>query len=118
LLELLSRIDHIEVNLDRAIGIVAGEPRRTTNFGESIRKLVLIRIDILGGGVATARTTTNVGRASKGDGDEREEDSESDGEVKNHGKWKMTNEDDRKEGSGCIVTTCDVQGSKEGWWGW
>jgi len=80
----LPRIDHKEMNRNRVIGKAAGEPRRSTHPGEGIGELALLCLDFLGGELVTAFTTAIFGRASKGHGEKREEDSESDGKAKNH----------------------------------
>ena len=105
--EVLSGIDHMEVNWDCIVGKVAGNPRRTIGFGEDIREPALPRVDVFGGGLVTTLTTSVLGGAGNGDRDKREEDSKSDGEAKNHVRWKMTNEDDRNE-SGPNVITRDI----------
>ena len=78
----------MEVNWDRAIGEVAGDPRRNIDPGESLREIAFLRFDIFGGKLSTTPTTAVFARTSKGDGNEREEGSESDRETKNHVRRK------------------------------
>ena len=82
--ELLSRIDYMEANRDGVIGKLPGEPHRTVRFGEGIHKIALLRIDVFGSGVITTLPAAISSRACRGDGDEREEDSEGDRETKHH----------------------------------
>ena len=87
MVEVLFGIDHMEVNLDCVVAEVIIALRKCAD-GESGRKLALLRVDIFGGDVGTAPTAIVRGRASKGDSNEREEEGESDGKVKNHVGWK------------------------------
>ena len=83
LVEVLSGIDHMEVNRDCVVGEVVVSLRKSGD-GESVRELGLLRVDLFGGEAVTALAATVFGGASKGDGNKREEESESDGKVKDH----------------------------------
>ena len=76
----------MELNWDGVIGKRPSEPHSAIHPGESVHKIALFRIDVFGTDVITTLTATVFGRACKGDGDEREEDSEGDREAKNHVK--------------------------------
>lgn len=106
--EFLSGIDHMEVNRNCVIGEAAGDPRRTTNFGESVREFALLRTDLFGGGFVTALTTAGSDRVGKGGGNKGEEDSENDRETKNHVRRKTTNEGDKNEREDFIAIARDI----------
>lgn len=70
LFELLSRINHIEVNRDRVIGKAFNEPHGATSSGEGTNKLSLFRLHVFGGGLITAYTAVMLAGTSKNHSDE------------------------------------------------
>lgn len=69
----------MEVNRDRVIGKFPSEPHRTVHFGEGVRKIALLHTDVFWSEMVTTLTTPILGRAGKGKGGKREEDSENGG---------------------------------------